>query len=117
MGIVGSVWGVSSIIGLYWEAFRICNMALAIFINIPIAIIAIILVFITYHFPNEQEVKASNFDVKGITLFYIFILLLMIGLLYQHMIVINIISILLAVIVLFGLFKFEAQIKQPFTYC
>ncbi|TBW88154.1 MFS transporter, partial [Staphylococcus hominis] len=29
-------------------------------------------------------------------------------------IVINIISILLAVIVLFGLFKFEAQIKQPF---
>lgn len=116
MGIIGSVWGVSSIIGpvLGGGILEFATWHWLFFINIPIAIIAIILVFITYHFPNEQEVKASNFDVKGITLFYIFILLLMIGLLYQHMIVINIISILLAVVVLFGLFKFEAQIKQPF---
>ena len=32
MGIVGSVWGVSSIIGpVLGRHFRICNMALAIF--------------------------------------------------------------------------------------
>ena len=64
----------------------------------------------------NRKLKRLTSDVKGITLFYIFILLLMIGLLYQHMIVINIISILLAVIVLFFCLNLK-QIKQPFTYC
>ena len=44
-------------------------MALVIFINIPIAVIAIILAFITFHFPEESEVKSSSFDVKGLSFF------------------------------------------------
>lgn len=40
-------------------------MALVIFINIPIAVIAIILAFITFHFSEESEVKSSSLDVKG----------------------------------------------------
>ena len=43
-------------------------MALVIFINIPIAVIAIILAFITFHFSEESEVKSSSFDVKGFLL-------------------------------------------------
>lgn len=44
-------------------------MALVIFINIPIAVIAIILAFITFHFSEESEVKSSSFDVKGLSFF------------------------------------------------
>ena len=69
------------------------------FINIPIAIIAIILVLITFHFPDEENVNKTNFDVKGLTVFYIFIALLMFGLLNQGHISLNTISIILAMIV------------------
>lgn len=44
-------------------------MALVIFINIPIAVIAIILAFITFHFSEESEVKSSSLDVKGLSFF------------------------------------------------
>ena len=47
-------------------------MALVIFINIPIAVIAIILAFITFHFSEESEVKSSSFDVKGFLSLHIY---------------------------------------------
>ena len=43
------------------------------YINIPIAILAIILVFMTFHFPDETQVQQSRFDIKGLIIFYIFI--------------------------------------------
>ena len=89
-------------------------MALVIFINIPIAVIAIILAFITFHFPEESEVKSSSFDVKGLSFFYIFIGLFMFGLLNKSSVVLNIISLMLAFIFIFILFKFESKIKHPF---
>lgn len=73
-------------------------MALVIFINIPIAVIAIILAFITFHFSEESEVKSSSFDVKGLSFFYIFIGLFMFGLLSKSSIVLNIIALMLAFI-------------------
>lgn len=72
-------------------------MALVIFINIPIAVIAIILAFITFHFSEESEVKSSSLDVKGL-FFYIFIGLFMFGLLSKSSIVLNIIALMLAFI-------------------
>lgn len=72
-------------------------MALVIFINIPIAVIAIILAFITFHFSEESEVKSSSSDVKGL-FFYIFIGLFMFGLLSKSSIVLNIIALMLAFI-------------------
>ena len=87
-------------------------MALVIFINIPIAVIAIILAFITFHFSEESEVKSSSFDVKGLSFFYIFIGLFMFGLLSKSSIVLNIIALMLAFILSFILFKFESKIKE-----
>ena len=71
-------------------------MALVIFINIPIAVIAIILAFITFHFSEESEVKSSSLDVKGLSFFYIG--LFMFGLLSKSSIVLNIIALMLAFI-------------------
>lgn len=83
MGIVGSVWGVSSIIGplLGGGILEIATWHWLFFINIPIALIAIILVIFTFHFPEEEIVSKTNFDVKGLSLFYVFIGLLMFSLL------------------------------------
>ncbi len=39
--------------------------------------IAIILVIWTFHFPEEETVAKSKFDTKGLTLFYVFIGLIM----------------------------------------
>ncbi|XXS40776.1 MFS transporter, partial [Staphylococcus aureus] len=74
MGIVGSVWGISSIIGplLGGGILEFATWHWLFFINIPIAIIAIILVVWTFHFSEEETVAKSKFDTKGITLFYIF---------------------------------------------
>ena len=77
-------------------------------------IVAIILVLMTFHFPDETQVQQSRFDIKGLIIFYIFIALLMFGLLNQHHIIFNIFSIILALAVLWLLFKIENSIEQPF---
>ena len=113
MGIVGSVWGISSIIGplLGGAILEFASWHWLFYINIPIAIVAIILVLMTFHFPDETQVQQSRFDIKGLI---IFIALLMFGLLNQHHIIFNIFSIILALAVLWLLFKIENSIEQPF---
>lgn len=83
MGIVGSVWGISSILGplLGGGILEVATWHWLFYINIPIALIAIVLAFLTFHFPEEAEVQHIHFDVKGLSLFYIFIGLLMFSLL------------------------------------
>ena len=65
--------------------------------------------FSAHYFPfsDEENVNKTNFDVKGLTVFYIFIALLMFGLLNQGHISLNTISIILAMIVMILLFKME----------
>ena len=74
MGIVGSVWGISSIIGplLGGAILEFATWHWLFFINIPIAVIAIILAFITFHFSEESEVKSSSLDVKGFLSLHIY---------------------------------------------
>ena len=68
----------------------------------------------TFHFPDETQVQQSRFDIKGLIIFYIFTALLMFGLLNQHHIIFNIFSIILALVVLWMLFKVENSFEQPF---
>ncbi len=78
MGIVGSVWGISSIIGpfiggliLEWSTWH-----WLFFINVPIGAVATILVIISYQF-NSETIEKHVVDYIGILLFYVFIGLLM----------------------------------------
>lgn len=116
MGIVVSVWGISSIIGplLGGGILEFATWHWLFYINIPIAIIAIILVVWTFHFPEEETVAKSKFDTKGITLFYIFIGLIMFALLNQQHLYLNIIGFVLAILVALRLFNVEKKVSSPF---
>ncbi|HDA0756247.1 TPA: MFS transporter [Staphylococcus aureus] len=116
MGIVGSVWGISSIIGplLGGGILEFATWHWLFFINIPIAIIAIILVVWTFHFSEEETVAKSKFDTKGITLFYIFIGLIMFALLNQQHLYLNIIGFVLAILIALRLFNVEKKVSSPF---
>ncbi|HDG9574044.1 TPA: MFS transporter [Staphylococcus aureus] len=116
MGIVGSVWGISSIIGplLGGGILEFATWHWLFYINIPIAIIVIILVVWTFHFPEEKTVAKSKFDTKGITLFYIFIGLIMFALLNQQHLYLNIIGFVLAILVALRLFNVEKKVSSPF---
>ncbi|HAR5032119.1 TPA: MFS transporter [Staphylococcus aureus] len=116
MGIVGSVWGISSIIGplLGGGILEFATWHWLFYINIPIAIIAIILVVWTFHFPEEETVAKSKFDTKGITMFYIFIGLIMFALLNQQHLYLNIIGFVLAILVALRLFNVEKKVSSPF---
>ncbi|UXT70076.1 multidrug efflux MFS transporter SdrM [Staphylococcus aureus] len=116
MGIVGSVWGISSIIGplLGGGILEFATWHWLFYINIPIAIIAIILVIWTFHFPEEETVAKSKFDTKGLTLFYVFIGLIMFALLNQQLLLLNFLSFILAIVVAIRLFKVEKHVSSPF---
>ncbi|HHB4206875.1 TPA: multidrug efflux MFS transporter SdrM [Staphylococcus aureus] len=116
MGIVGSVWGISSIIGplLGGGILEFATWHWLFYINIPLAIIAIILVIWTFHFPEEETVAKSKFDTKGLTLFYVFIGLIMFALLNQQLLLLNFLSFILAIVVAMCLFKVEKHVSSPF---
>ncbi len=116
MGIVGSVWGISRIIGplLGGGILEFATWHWLFYINIPIAIIAIILVIWTFHFPEEETVAKSKFDTKGLTLFYVFIGLIMFALLNQQLLLLNFLSFILAIVVAIRLFKVEKHVSSPF---
>ncbi|HCX0712112.1 TPA: MFS transporter [Staphylococcus aureus] len=116
MGIVGSVWGISSIIGplLGGGILEFATWHWLFYINIPIAIIAIILVIWTFHFPEEETVAKSKFDTKGLTLFYVFIGLITFALLNQQLLLLNFLSFILAIVVAMCLFKVEKHVSSPF---
>ncbi|EML4613588.1 TPA: MFS transporter [Staphylococcus aureus] len=116
MGIVGSVWGISSIIGplLGGGILEFATWHWLFYINIPIAIIAIILVIWTFHFPEEETVAKSKIDTKGLTLFYVFIGLIMFALLNQQLLLLNFLSFILAIVVAMCLFKVEKHVSSPF---
>ncbi|HDC7711807.1 TPA: MFS transporter [Staphylococcus aureus] len=116
MGIVGSVWGISSIIGplLGGGILEFATWHWLFYINIPIAIIAIILVIWTFHFPEEETVAKSKFDTKGLTLFYVFIGLIMFALLNQQLLLLNFLSFILAIVMAIRLFKVEKHVSSPF---
>ncbi|WP_145115695.1 multidrug efflux MFS transporter SdrM [Staphylococcus argensis] len=116
MGIVGSVWGISSIIGplLGGAILEFATWHWLFFVNIPIAILAIILVAITFHFENESTTAKNKLDIKGLTLFYCFIFLLLLAIMGHLPIYGVIIAIILAVVAIIWLVRIESQVSRLF---
>ncbi|MCD8900275.1 MFS transporter [Staphylococcus gallinarum] len=121
MGIVGSVWGISSIIGpvLGGGILEFASWHWLFFVNIPIAILAMVLALMTFHFDNEtsstENGRKSKLDIRGLTLFYIFIFFLLFAVMNTSHIYLNVIAFVVACIVAMILYKNEKSISMPFV--
>lgn len=109
MGIVGSVWGISSIVGplLGGLILTYLKWSFLFYINVPVAIIAIVLVLKFFKF-DEQPSK-SKLDVKGLALFYAFLSCLIAAFALG-----STLSIAAALILLYLFIKLEFKVEAPF---
>ena len=116
MGIVGSVWGISSIIGpvLGGGILEFATWHWLFFVNIPIAIIAMLLVVFTFHFEHEQTTTSHKLDIKGLLLFYLFVFFLMFTVMNSSHWYLNCISFIVAIIMGMILIKNEKGVAAPF---
>lgn len=118
MGTVGSVWGISSIVGplLGGAILQFLSWHWLFFINLPIAAIAIVLVLITFHFKNETSETKTNrkLDIKGMTLFYIMIFAFIFTIMNKEHLLLNISSIIITILVGYTLYRYEKGKNSPF---
>ncbi|ATD31179.1 MFS transporter [Macrococcoides bohemicum] len=114
MGIVGSVWGISSIIGpiLGGLILTYLNWSYLFYVNVPLALLAIVLVI--KYFKFEEMKQESKFDFKGLIYFYIFLGSLLCALLIETHWFIHVALFILAMMTLIIFIKYESRIDEPF---
>ncbi len=114
MGIVGSVWGISSIIGpiLGGLILTYLNWSYLFYVNVPLALLAIVLVI--KYFKFEEMKQESKFDFKGLIYFYIFLGSLLCALLIETHWFIHVALFILAMMTLIIFIKYESMIDEPF---
>ncbi|WP_233455666.1 MFS transporter [Macrococcoides canis] len=112
MGIVGSVWGISSIVGplLGGLILTYLKWSFLFYVNVPVAVAAIILVLKFFKF-DEQPSK-TKLDVKGLLLFYAFLIFLIIGFTIGGLL--GTAAYIIAIILLVLFVKFELRVQSPF---
>lgn len=115
MGIVGSVWGISSILGPFLGGFilEVSTWHWLFFINIPIGLIAMAFVLYAYQFDSET-ISRPAIDYIGMALFYILIALLMFAVLYTHYLWMNIVALGLFFIGLVFLIRYSKRQRVTF---
>ncbi|REH89235.1 MFS transporter [Staphylococcus felis] len=115
MGIVGSVWGISSILGPFLGGFilEVSTWHWLFFINIPIGLIAMAFVLYAYQFDSET-ISRPAIDYIGMALFYILIVLLMFAVLYTHYLWMNIVALGLFFIGLVYLIRYSKRQRVTF---
>lgn len=116
MGIVGSVWGIASIVGplLGGGILEFATWHWLFFVNVPIAMLALVLVFATFHFENESTTADSRLDMRGMMLFYLMIACFLCAVMNQTHMAINVVALLLMIIVGYILYRFEHRQTKPF---
>lgn len=114
MGIVGSVWGISSIVGpiLGGLILTYLNWSYLFYVNVPLAFLAIFLVI--KYFKFEEMKQESKFDFKGLIYFYIFLGSLLCALLIETHWFIHAALFILAMMILIIFIKYESSIDEPF---
>ncbi|UTH02844.1 MFS transporter [Macrococcoides canis] len=112
MGIVGSVWGISSIVGplLGGLILTYLKWSFLFYINVPVAVAAIVLVLKFFEF-DEQPAK-TKLDVKGLLLFYAFLIFLITGFTIGGLL--GTAAYIIAIILLVLFVKFELKVQSPF---
>ncbi|TDM07102.1 multidrug efflux MFS transporter SdrM [Macrococcus lamae] len=115
MGMVGSVWGVASLLGplLGGAILEIASWHWLFFINIPIAILAAILVIMTFHFEDEVLVS-SRLDYKGISMFYVMIAAIMVTVMYTSNWMVNVIAFI--IFLFFGCFLLKVERTETLPF-
>ncbi|HEC2184444.1 TPA: MFS transporter [Staphylococcus delphini] len=115
MGIVGSVWGISSILGPFLGGFilKVSSWHWLFYINIPIAVIVMVLVLTSYHFESETTSK-HKVDFVGMGLFYVLLALLMASVLITGHIWMNIVCFILFVILFGVMIKRSKKVSLSF---
>lgn len=114
MGIVGSVWGISSIVGpiLGGLILTYLNWSYLFYVNVPLALLAIVLVIKFFKF--EEMKQESKFDFKGLIYFYIFLGSLLCALLIETHWLIHAALFIFAMMILIAFIKYESRIDEPF---
>ncbi|RAI81485.1 MFS transporter [Macrococcoides goetzii] len=114
MGIVGSVWGISSIVGpiLGGLILTYLNWSYLFYVNVPLALLAIVLVI--KYFKFEEMKQESKFDFKGLIYFYIFLGSLLCALLIETHWFIHAALFILAMMILIIFIKYESRLNEPF---
>ncbi|TDM40700.1 MFS transporter [Macrococcoides goetzii] len=114
MGIVGSVWGISSIVGpiLGGLILTYLNWSYLFYVNVPLALLAIVLVI--KYFKFEEMKQESKFDFKGLIYFYIFLGSLLCALLIETHWFIHAALFILAMMILIIFIKCESRLNEPF---
>ncbi|WP_414044008.1 MFS transporter [Macrococcus sp. EM39E] len=114
MGIVGSVWGISSIVGpiLGGVILTYLNWSYLFYVNVPIALFAIFLVI--KYFKFEESTQNSKFDFKGLLLFYVFLSVLLLSLLLHSHWLIHMGLFIFAFLILIFFIRYERNVAEPF---
>lgn len=116
MGIVGSVWGISSIVGplLGGAILESLNWSFLFYINIPIALISIWLVIKYFNF-EQDTIKKTRLDYKGLIVFYGAVASFLCIVSEQVPSILRILCIVTLIAFVFLLFKVETKVKNPFV--
>lgn len=115
MGIVGSVWGISSILGPFLGGFilEVATWHWLFYINVPIGLVAFFFVLYAYHFEDEKVVR-QKVDYAGMLIFYVLIFLLIGAMVTPISLTLSSIGIFLVVLCSVFLFYVSRRHTSPF---
>nr|WP_263314834.1 multidrug efflux MFS transporter SdrM [Mammaliicoccus sp. Marseille-Q6498] len=116
MGIVGSVWGISSIVGplLGGIILESLNWSFLFYINVPIALLAILLVIKYFNF-EQETIEKTKLDYKGLFVFYGIVASFLLIVSENIPSLIRIICIFALILFAFLLYRIESRVKNPFV--
>ncbi|GGI42791.1 multidrug efflux MFS transporter SdrM [Mammaliicoccus stepanovicii] len=116
MGVVGSVWGISSIVGplLGGAILESLNWSFLFYINVPIALAAIWLVIKYFNF-EKATVEKTKLDYKGLFIFYAMVATFLLLVSGQIPFIYRLVCIILLIVIVTILYKVETKVKNPFV--
>ncbi|MCY1025565.1 MFS transporter [Mammaliicoccus sciuri] len=116
MGIVGSVWGISSIVGplLGGAILESLNWSFLFYINVPIALVSMWLVIKYFNF-EQEKVEKTKLDYKGLFIFYGVVASFLLIVAEHIPFIVRVICFILLVGFVVLLYKVETRVRNPFV--